>query len=117
MEITVSARNVDISPVLREAAERKLGRLRRLQAGIDRVIVHFTEEQNPRIAEREICEVMLAGKGRVVRCKVAARDAFAAIDLAVDKLEHQLARLKGKVEARNRGGAHAGDEVFRAATA
>jgi len=34
--------------------------------------------------------------GHHLRCKVAAADGFAAVDLAVDKLEHQIQRLKGR---------------------
>jgi putative sigma-54 modulation protein len=100
LEITVSARHTDISPALRAAAEEKIGRLSRFLDGMDRAEVHFSEEHNPRIAAKEVCEVSLEGSGHRVRCKVAAADGFAAIDLAVEKLEHQLGRLKGKLVPR-----------------
>jgi len=96
----VSARHTDISPALRAAAEEKIGRLSRFLDGMDRAEVHFSEEHNPRIAAKEVCEVSLEGGGHRVRCKVAAADGFAAIDLAVEKLEHQLGRLKGKLVPR-----------------
>jgi putative sigma-54 modulation protein len=104
MEITVSARHTDVSAALREAVEDKIGRLSRFLEGMDRAEVHFTEERNPRIAAREVCEVTLEGHGHHVRCKVAAADGFAAIDAAVDKLEHQLHKLKTKVVGRRHGG-------------
>lgn len=100
LEITVSARHTDISPALRAAAEEKIGRLSRFLDGMDRAEVHFFEEHNPRIAAKEVCEVSLEGHGHHVRCKVAAADGFAAIDLAVEKLEHQLYRLKSKLVPR-----------------
>lgn len=100
MEITVSARHTDVSAALREAVEEKIGRLTRYLEGMDRAEVHFTEERNPRIADKEVCEVTLEGHGHHVRCKVAAADGFAAIDAAVAKLEHQLHKLKTKVQAR-----------------
>jgi ribosomal subunit interface protein len=100
LEITVSARHTDISPALRAAAEDKIGRLSRLFGGIDRAEVHFTEERNPRIAAKEVCEVSIEGKGCHVRCKAAAADGFAAVDLAVEKLEHQLHRLKTRLVPR-----------------
>ena len=100
MEITVSARHTDISPALRAAAEEKIGRLSRFLDGMDRAEVHFSEEHNPRIAAKEVCEVSLEGHGHHVRCKVAASDGFAAIDLAVEKLEHQLYKLKSKLVPR-----------------
>lgn len=104
MEITVSARHTDVSAALREAVEDKIGRLSRFLEGMDRAEVHFTEERNPRIAAKEVCEVTLEGHGHHVRCKVAAADGFAAIDAAVDKLEHQLYKLKTKVVGRRHGG-------------
>src|SRR5687767_15929258 len=71
---------------------------------MDRAEVHFSEEHNPRISAKEVCEVTLEGHGHHVRCKVAAADGFAAIDAAVDKLEHQLHKLKTKVVGRRHGG-------------
>ena len=100
MEITVSARHTDVSPALRAAAEDKIGRLSRFLGGMDRAEVHFSEEHNPRISAKEVCEVSLEGHGHHVRCKAAAADGFAAVDLAVEKLEHQLYKLKSKLVPR-----------------
>lgn len=101
----MSARHTDISPALRAAAEEKIGRLSRFQDGILRAEVHFSEERNPRIADRkEVCEVSMDGGGHHLRCKVAAADPFAAIDLAVSKLEQQLHKLKIKTELRTHQG-------------
>lgn len=100
MEVTVSARHIDISPALRAAADEKLGRLRRFGGDLERVEVHFLEEQNPRIAARDVCEVTIERRGRVHRARAAAADLFAAIDLVVEKLAHQLQAEKTKVVAR-----------------
>jgi putative sigma-54 modulation protein len=96
VDITVSARHIDISTALRAAAEEKIGRLGRFLDGMLRAEVHFSEEQNPRIADREVCEVTMEGKGHHLRCKAAAGDQFAAIDRAVAKLEQQLHKAKTK---------------------
>ena len=100
MEITVSARHLDVSPALKAAADEKIGRLDRFLGGIDRAEVHFSEERNPRIAAKEVCEVSLDGRGYHVRCHAAAGDPYAAIDLAVAKLEQQLHKLKTKLRTR-----------------
>lgn len=104
MEITVSARHIDISTALRAAAEEKIGRLSRFLDGMLRAEVHFFEERNPRIAAKEVCEVSMEGGGHHVHCKAAATDPFAAIDLAVEKLEHQLHALKTKQVLRSHQG-------------
>jgi putative sigma-54 modulation protein len=100
VEITVSARHTEVSPALRTAVEEKIGRLSRFIEGMDHADVHFTQERNPRIADKEICEVTLEGHGHHVRCRVAAPDGFAAIDAAVGKMEHQLHKLKTKMKER-----------------
>ena len=94
MVVLISSRHAEVSPVLRAEAERKIGRLSRHLAALDRAEVHFSEEQNPRIADREVCEVTVEGHGHHLRCTVSARDGFAAVDAAVEKLEHQIQRLK-----------------------
>jgi putative sigma-54 modulation protein len=96
MQVTVSSRHTDVSDALRVTANQKIGRLSRYLAPLDRAEVHFYEERNPRIADREVCEVTLQGRGHRVFCKAAAPDGFAAIDLAVTKLEHQLHRIKSR---------------------
>lgn len=103
MEITVSGRHTTVSESLRRQAEEKIGRLDKYLGGMDRAEVHFWEEKNPRIDDKEICEVTMEGHGHHIRCKVSAPDGFTAIDLAVDKLERQLRKLKTKVQKRRRG--------------
>ncbi|MBW3644882.1 MAG: ribosome-associated translation inhibitor RaiA [Actinobacteria bacterium] len=101
MDVTVSSRNVDLTDALRGAAEEKIGRLDRYLDGMERAEVHFFEERNPRIADKDVCEVTMSGHGHHVRAKVAASDPFAAVDAAVSKLEHQLHKLKTKLVSRS----------------
>jgi putative sigma-54 modulation protein len=105
VQVTVSSRHTDVPDNLRLVAEEKIGRLDRFLDGMDRAEVHFSQERNPRIAEREICEVTLEGHGHYVRCKVHAPDGFVAIDRAVAKLEQQLHKLKSKLKRRNHAAA------------
>ena len=100
MEITVSSRHTEVSELLRESTVEKIGRLGRFLEGMDRAEVHFSEEHTRRVADKEVCEVTLVGHGHHVRCKVSAPDGFAAVDLAVEKLEHQLHKLKTKLMKR-----------------
>ncbi|MGZ4703981.1 MAG: ribosome hibernation-promoting factor, HPF/YfiA family [Acidimicrobiales bacterium] len=101
MEIAISSRGIDLSEGLVAATNQKIGKLARF-LDMDLASVHYAEERNPRIAEMEICEVVIEGHGQQVQCKVAAIDGLAALDLAVEKLEPQLARLKTKQGARHK---------------
>ena len=97
VEITVSSRHTEVSELLRASTVDKIGRLGRFLEGMDRAEVHFSEHQHRRMADKEVCEVTLVGHGHHVRCKVSAPDGFAAVDKAVEKLEHQLHKLKTKL--------------------
>lgn len=101
MDVTVSSRHMELTEPLRLAAEEKIGRLERFLDGMERAEVHFSEEKNPRIADRDVCEVTIAGHGHHVRTKAVAADPFAAVDVAVDKLEQQLHKLKTKLVGRS----------------
>jgi putative sigma-54 modulation protein len=101
VEITVSSRHTEVSELLRESTVDKIGRLGRFLEGMDRAEVHFSEEHTRKAADKEVCEVTLVGHGHHVRCKVSAPDGFAAVDLAVEKLEHQLHKLKTKLLKRS----------------
>ncbi len=72
MDVTVSARHTEVPDHLRQVAEEKIGRLDRFLDGMERAEVHFSEETNPRIAEKQVCEVTLQGHGHYVRCEVRA---------------------------------------------
>jgi putative sigma-54 modulation protein len=101
MDVSIRGRNVELSDALRAAAEEKVSRLSRFLDGIDHVEIQFLEERNPRIAQRDVCEVTFTSHGHLLRAKAAASDPFAAIDGVVAKLEHQIEKLKGKLIGRS----------------
>jgi putative sigma-54 modulation protein len=101
VDISIRHRNVDVPAPLREMVEEKVGRLSRFLEGMERAEVAFSEEKNPRIAEKERCEVTMHGHGHVVRAHAAGHEAAVAVDRVVDKLEHRLEKLKGKLVGRS----------------
>ena len=103
MDVSISARHVTITPRLEEVIHEKIGQLDRYLDGLDYAGVHFDEAQNPRIADKEFCEVHLKGHGHHLRCKVHAPDPFTAIDLAEAKLERQIRKLRTKIQRRHHG--------------
>ena len=103
MEISISSRRTDITPVLEEAVRTKIGQLDRYLEDLDTAEVHFDEARNPRIVDRKTCEVTLTGHGHRLRCKVNAPDALTAVDLAEAKLERQIRKLRTRLQNRRRG--------------
>jgi putative sigma-54 modulation protein len=114
MDVTVRGRNIEVSDQLRAVAQEKVARLGRMLQGMDHAEVHFYEERNPRISEKEVCEVVLAGHGHFVRAKAASTDAQSAVDRAVAKLEHQLAKLRGKLIGRSHPRRHGSVNLLKA---
>ncbi len=102
MQIRVSARHTTVSERDRRLIQEKIERLSKFLPGMERAEVHFSEERNPRIADKEFCEVTLEGHGHHVRCKTYAPDHVTAGDLAVEKLENKLHKLKTKLARKPR---------------
>ena len=96
MDILVQGRNVELDPDVIEVGRRKLGRLERLANDIRRIEVQFTEIKNPRVADREQCEVIVHLKGRLLTAHSSGPDLRTALDRAAAKAEQQVARLHEK---------------------
>ena len=86
--------------------EQKIAKLGRIVEGMERAEAHFTEERNPRISESQVCEVTMEGHGQRIVATGASIDPVAAVDVAIEKLEHQLLSLKSRLMARRTGKAH-----------
>lgn len=106
MQITFKSRNLVMSDRLKTVTTEKISRLSKYLEGMDHADITFFEEKNKRIAAHEVCEVVLFGHGHYVRAKATAPDAFAAVDLVIDKLAHQLTKLKGRVITRHHSHSH-----------
>ena len=102
MKVHVSARHTKISKRDQQLIEEKIDRLSKYLAGMETAEVHFSEEQNPRISEKEVCEVTLAGHGHHVRAKANGVDHLTAVDKSIDKLENKLHKLKSKLSRKPR---------------
>jgi ribosome hibernation promoting factor len=100
VEVTIRGRNVEVTERLRAAAEEKVGRLSRHHEGWEQAEVQFIEERNPRISAKEVCEATLRGHGRIIRAKAASTDSLTSLDKVVDKLEHQIDKLKSRLISR-----------------
>ena len=103
MEVFISSRHLEITPKLEKAVQTKIGKLDRYLNELDRAEVHFDEEQNTSIIEREMCEVTLSGHGHRIRCKVHAADPLTAVDRAEAVLTRQIRKLQTKLINRYQG--------------
>jgi ribosome hibernation promoting factor len=100
VRLQVKGKNVEVSPALKDYAQRRLGKLEKHLNDSARVELELAAERNPSIAENQVAEATIWTKGPVLRARESSQDMKASIDLLVDKLERQAQRLR---EKRRRG--------------
>jgi putative sigma-54 modulation protein len=104
VDIVIRGKNIEVSETLRTAALKHMDKLDRFANGYGRAEIDFSEERNPRIADNHVCEVLVHVKGHLLKAHAAAAEPFAAVSMAVDKIEHQVKRLKEKRVTRTHKG-------------
>jgi putative sigma-54 modulation protein len=94
MRLQVKGKNVEISPSIREYAERKLSKLEKQLADQTQVEVELSEQKNPSISQSHIAEATIFAKGTTLRAREASPDMKASIDQLAEKLERQVKRYR-----------------------
>ena len=112
--VEVVARNMRLTDNTREYVEKKAAKLERYLQGIDEVRVELSHAKAARNAtDRQVAQITLRGKGLILRTEERADDLHAAFDAALDKLQRQIDRYKGK-HYRGRGDGRSAAEVVEA---
>lgn len=100
MQVNVSSRNTEVAKGDRDLVVKKVSRLGDKFLDMQSAEVHFFEEKNPRLTDqKDVCEITLAGHGHHVRVKANGPDHLTATDLALEKLDNKLRKLKTKLSA------------------
>ncbi|MCW2965446.1 MAG: sigma 54 modulation protein/ribosomal protein [Actinomycetia bacterium] len=94
MRLQVKGKNVEVTPSIREYAERKLAKLGKQLAEQTQVEVELSEQRNPSIAASQVAEATVFTKGPTLRAREATPDMKASIDQLVDKLDRQVKRYR-----------------------
>ena len=101
MDVDVLGRKDTVPDDVRALAVVKVAKIGRLNPVLERAEVRLTEDRDAPSAGRRVCEVTLTGHGHTLRARATAHDMVVAVDRVVDKLEHQVERLKGKLVDRS----------------
>ena len=110
MDIIFKSRHTDVPERFRKHATAKLSKIEKLDHRAVRIDVELSAERNPRQAGRkERVELTVTSKGPAIRAEAAAEDRFAALDLALAKLDARLRRALDRRKARH--GAHSATRV------
>jgi putative sigma-54 modulation protein len=110
MRLQVKGKNVEVTPSVREHAERKLAKLERQLAAQTQVEIELSEQRNPSIADASVADGTIFAKGQTLRASESSPDLMSAIDQLVEKLERQVKRYRERriVEPRRHVSHHGG---------
>ncbi len=107
MDVVVRGRHCEVSERFQRHVREKLARLDKHDAKAFRVDVEIGHEANPRLSDSsERIELTLRSRGPVVRAEAAASDKYAALDMAVGKLEERLRRAADRRHGHGHGHGH-----------
>lgn len=92
MRYTITGRNIEVTPGLREAVEDKLGKLEKYFTPDTEVIVALSVQK-----ERQKIEVTIPMKGNLIRAEETSNDMYVTIDLVEEIIERQIKKYKNKL--------------------
>lgn len=92
MRVTVVAKNIELTPALKEMVEKKISKLER----------YFEPHVEARATlsvqkARQILEVTIPFNGVILRCEEATEDMYKSIDIVEEKLERQIRKQRTKL--------------------
>jgi putative sigma-54 modulation protein len=102
---------MEVNDRLHDYAWQKVSKLEKYLNNIHEARVDLAYAKSARsAADRQVAQITIRGKGFILRSEERADDIFAALDTAVDKMQRQIERYKGK-RHRGRGDGRSAAEV------
>jgi len=96
-KVETAARNLRLTENTREYVEKKAAKLERHLPGIDEIRIELTHAKTARSAtDRQVAQITVRGKGFILRTEERSDDLHGAFDLALEKIQRQIDRYKGK---------------------
>lgn len=92
MRYTITGRNIEVTPGLREAIEEKIGKLSRYFNPDTEVIATLSVQK-----DRQKIEVTIPVKGHIIRAEESSNDMYVSIDLVEEIIERQIKKYRKKL--------------------
>ncbi|HRQ23086.1 MAG TPA: ribosome-associated translation inhibitor RaiA [Anaerolineales bacterium] len=111
-EVEIQTRNIRLTEKIEEYVNKKAGNLDHYLPAIELARVELTHHKAARDAnDRNVAQITVTGKGVTLRAEVRADEALAAFDHALDNMQRQIERHKGK-KYHGRGDGRSAAEVM-----
>lgn len=108
--VEINARNIELTDRIKDYISKKASKLDRYLAELEQVKVDLAYVKTARDAsDRNVAQITARGRRALLRTEERADDLFAAFDRAIDKMQRQAERYKGK-RTRGRGEERSGKE-------
>ncbi len=104
MALVLTGKNLNLQERTKNYTEKKVEKFDRFLPGIIETRVELAKEATKSNLDRFIAEITVRTRHKILRAEERNQDLHTAIDIAVDKLNSQITRLKGK--RKNRWQAH-----------
>lgn len=96
-QVEVQTRNIRLTEKIEEYVNKKAGNLDHYLPAIEDARVELSHNKAARDAsDRNVAQITVHGKGFTLRSEVRADEVLAAFDAALDHLQRQIERHKGK---------------------
>ena len=99
MKVQIYGKNITVTAAIAEKIEKKLNHLEKYFIIDEHVVANVVVRVYP---NKQKIEVTIPTKYAVLRTEVVHDDLYAAIDLAIDKLEDQIRRQKTRLTRKNK---------------
>lgn len=99
MQISMTFRHMDPTDAMKETMEEKLARVKKYFHGPVEAHVVLSVERY-----LHACDVTINSGGQVYKGREESDDMYTSIDRVIDKLERQIDKTKGRIQAKRTAG-------------
>lgn len=103
LEVAIFPKNIEVTERINEYVTKKISKLDRYLNDIEETRIDLDYQKSARNpADRQVAQITIRGRGYILRTEERSDDIFTAVDMAVEKMQRKIERLKGR-RARGRG--------------
>ncbi len=103
VKVDIYPKNIEVTSRISDYVDKKVSKLDRYLSDIEETRVDLEYQKSMRSpTDRQVAQITIRGRGYILRTEERSDDIFAAIDLALDKMQRKMERLKGR-RAHGRG--------------
>jgi putative sigma-54 modulation protein len=96
-KVEIIGKNMEVTDRIEEYINKKIAKLDRFLTNLDEVRIDLGFIKSARsAADRQVAQITIRGKGYILRTEERADDLFTAFDAAMEKMQRQIERFKGK---------------------